>query len=543
MGWLGWARSKPWVRNPARFVKRRLFGLVRRFWRDAKPIDLEQLAQLPRRLRIGRWELAFNARWPIRAKLRRLSFAEAATLPSHLTPIWSRQSQRLKIQRVEDRAQAEALPYRPLISIVVPVANSPSHLLARTVLSVRRQSYSLWELCLIDNGSPPAMKYVWESVKHDSRIRVLHRREAGGDSTATNDGIRLAQGDFLAFLEPDDELADDALFQIVKRLNEVPNADLLYSDHDTIDEFGNRSNPFWKPDWSPDYLRAKMYLGDLMVIRRELLVRAGGCDSRFDGIQKFELVLRLSEQTRRIEHLAMLLYHRRVPAESPDVCSRIPELQAHAVQEHLNRLQLPMIAEPHESHGVTLHPKPRRVYPRVSVLIPESGSADSLKQSLHALTAQTTYPNLEIFTRGPAPRGWSRHPVHEIQFGEPISRCEAINRMARLAESRFLLLLAAGTKPLTPDWIERLLMYADRSEIGAVGPMSADGEYLDRSRQIGFVSSDCLFIARSHFKTIDGFNEHLESREGDMDLCRRLADRGLQSLRVVGAKIVLPSQQ
>jgi len=358
-------------------------------------------------------------------------------------------------------------------------------------------------------------------------------------------------------------------------LNGVPDADVLYSDHDKIDDGQNRFEPSFKPDWSPDYFRGSMYLGHLLVVRRELMDRVGGCDPRFDGVHGFELALRISEHASRIEHIPMILYHQRVNAgsltKSANAKRRIHELQALAVQEHLDRLRILMTVETHETHGVTFLPCPRRSYPRLSILISQRGSDELLKRSLRALTARTTYPGMEIFTNGPAPKGVSRHPIHEVSFGSPISFAETVNRMARMAHGEYLLLLAPGAEPVTPDWIERLLMYADQSDIGAVGPLltepdsrvrcaglvftpnsSADqllrGHYANDSgfagslccaREVSGVSSACLLVARRKFEAVGGLNERYRSRQGDMDFCLRLSRRGLRTIFVGGAEVVL----
>src|SRR5262249_55909065 len=156
----------------------------------------------------------------------------------------------------------------------------------------------------------------------------------GHIAASTNDGIRMATGDYVAFLDHDDELTDDALFHMVRLLNDRPEADVVYSDQDKIGPDGTISEPFHKPDWSPDFFRGVMYMGPLVLVRRSLLLEVGGCGGRFNGIQDYELELRLGERTDRIEHLPRVLYHWRATpgsiAADPNAKANIDFLQERA---------------------------------------------------------------------------------------------------------------------------------------------------------------------------------------------------------------------
>ena len=243
------------------------------------------------------------------------------------------------------------LTYRPLVSVVTPVYNTDPQWLEAAVESVRAQTYPHWQLCLADDGSTNEATLAYlRSLDGDPSIVVSHG-ENGGIAAATNRALGAAEGEFVAFLDHDDELDPDALLECVRRLNEKPGTDIVYTDEDKVDRRGRRSEPFFKPDWSPELFRGVMYVGHLLCVRRSLVEDAGGADSAFDGVQDYELMLRLSERTRRIEHVPRILYHwRKLPgsiAAATDAKDGIPELQAAAVTAHLERAGVAAFARPH----------------------------------------------------------------------------------------------------------------------------------------------------------------------------------------------------
>ena len=202
---------------------------------------------------------------------------------------------------------------RPLVSVVTPVYNTDTRWLRACIESVRRH---------IPTGSLPGGRRVNEGRDShrprgsgsDSRIKIKTLPTNQGIAAASNEALMLAEGEFVAFLDHDDEIAPDALFEVVAHLNQHPDADFIYSDEDKLDVDGTRSDVYFKPDWSPEHFLTNMYTGHLMVVRRALIERIGGFRPGFEGAQDYDLVLRLVELTSRIHHLPKVLYQwRRIP--------------------------------------------------------------------------------------------------------------------------------------------------------------------------------------------------------------------------------------
>lgn len=232
----------------------------------------------------------------------------------------------------------------PLFSILLPVYRTPGNLLEECIQSVLRQHHHNWELCIVDDGSGSAelTGALHRHAQDEPRIRVTTRAQNGGISCATNDALNMAQGDFVVFLDHDDLLRPHALAELAAELGRVPDRDALYSDEDKITEEGQRIMPFLKPGFSPEFLRGVMYAGHVLCVRTTVARAVGGFDPAYDGVQDFEFLLRVTERTGRIGHLARILYHwRRTPSSSAlhgNVKGNMDERQAAAVQAHLLRI-------------------------------------------------------------------------------------------------------------------------------------------------------------------------------------------------------------
>ena len=206
--------------------------------------------------------------------------------------------------------------FQPTISILMPTYNTPARYLRRAIDSVLSQVYPYFELCINDDGSTSAetLATLDECARRDRRIHVKRSPVNMGISRATNAALGVARGDYVAMLDHDDELAPEALVEVVRALNRDPDLDVVYTDQDYIDADGTVAEPFFKPDWSPELFRGVMYVGHLLVVRRTLASEVGGFDAKFDNVRDFEFMLRLSESTSRIHHVPKILYHwRRVP--------------------------------------------------------------------------------------------------------------------------------------------------------------------------------------------------------------------------------------
>ncbi len=205
--------------------------------------------------------------------------------------------------------------YEPLISIVLPAYNTPEKSLAQTLTSVKEQSYPKWELCIADGGDIPVQETVYKVLGNDSRVKYKKLRENKGISGNSNAGIAMAEGGYIAFLDHDDILEPDALYEAVQKIN--CKADIVYTDEDKVDEeLNNYFRPFRKPDYNKTLFLSNNYICHFCIIRKELVDRAGGFHSKYDGAQDYDLFLRCIEQTDRIEHVCKILYHWRISNSS-----------------------------------------------------------------------------------------------------------------------------------------------------------------------------------------------------------------------------------
>src|SRR5262249_21755060 len=244
-----------------------------------------------------------------------------------------------------------------------------------------------------------------------------------------------------------------------------------------------RSDPHYKPDWSPEFFRGVMYVGHLLVVRRSLVERAGGADSAFDGVQDYELMLRLSELTERIEHLPTVLYHwRKVAgsiARSPSAKSNIAELQAVAVGRHLERVGIRAEARPNPAfpHRAILEPMPRSDWPRATVVIPTRNAPQHLRRCLGSIFGLSTYPDFGVIlvdnetTDPEALRLFREYPVDVLPFGDRFNFSRVNNRAVLEADGEFLVFLNNDTEVLTPGWLEAMIGLAELEGVGAVGPL------------------------------------------------------------------------
>ena len=206
----------------------------------------------------------------------------------------------------------------PVISVIVPVYNTPARVLAECIDSVLAQTYASWELCIVDDGSrsPGTAATLAAYRDRDPRIRIDRTTTNLHIARATNRAAMQASGEFLAFLDHDDVLEPDALAEVAAALEQYPDIDLLYTDEDKLDENGNRTEPYYKPDWSPDHLNSVMYVLHMLTVRKSLFWAVGGSRPERTGAQDFDLALRVARQARRVHHIPRILYHWRMMAGS-----------------------------------------------------------------------------------------------------------------------------------------------------------------------------------------------------------------------------------
>ena len=348
-----------------------------------------------------------SGRHRVAATLAHGLFASTKFVKNALVSLWSKDhayaswirrhepgSRELSLQR-----QAK-FSYEPLVSIVVPTYNTPAPILEEMIQSVIAQTYGRWQLCIADGSDQSAVKGVLEEyARKEPRIRLRWLTENGGIAANSNAGLALAEGDFVAFLDHDDTLAPFALYEMVKTINARPDADLLYSDEDKIDESGRRRfDPHFKPDWSPDTLRSYNYVCHLAVFRHELLQQIGGFRSGFDGSQDYDLILRPPKRPRRsfmFRKFCITGALRGSVASDHSAKSYAYVAARKALAEHLERIGLDGTIEQVDKRSAYRVRYSLATQPLISIIIPTQDHAATLRTCIESLD-KTSYQNYEI---------------------------------------------------------------------------------------------------------------------------------------------------
>lgn len=406
-----------------------------------------------------------------------------------------------------------------LISVVVPVYNTNPVMLREMADSLLAQTYSHWEAILFDDCSPSEeTRAALEAVAAlDERIRVHRGEKNQGISGSSNCAVALAQGEWIALMDHDDLLTPDALYVVAQTILEKQ-PDLVYSDEDKITENGKRhTDPHFKPDYSPDNLCSVNYICHLMVMRKSLLMEAGGFRTAFNGSQDHDLALRCVERTERIVHIPKVLYHWRTVNSSVSHQNLMKCVNAActAVQEHMERIGWPGRAEP---QGGNIRLKyDIKGHPVVGVYI--FGEDDAALERCEAAIQGDK---------------WTDKVIHMVRIGQK-GRYAAMNQAAESAAEDVLLMLDASVTPTDDAFITELLMYAQRDDVGAVTPKLINSKRLvahagfvvsmegiaqcrqprvpehiggwhlmmQKSHNVAAVSAMCFTIRKDHFVAFD----------------------------------------
>ncbi len=481
------------------------------------------------------------------------------------------QSRRPSAEALEEaRKTSRAFAYRPLISIITPVFNTPANWLGEAIDSVLAQAYENWELILIDDGStlPETLQLLDALPERDARIKIVRRNNTGGISEASNSGLEVAQGEWVGLFDHDDLLEPDALFEVVRHLQTNPQTDLIFSDEDKITEEGLAA-PQFKPDWSPDFLLSYNYLCHFTTIRREMVEKAGRFRPQFDGAQDYDLFLRVTEMTDRIHHLPRILYHwRRSESSTSDNIRRKPQaLEAgrRAVEGHLRRRgEHGHVTVDWQTHAYWVKRELREPR-RISIIIATRDRIDLLSRCIASITNKTSYPNYEIIvvdneSKSDEAREYFRNFEHRLLHFQGPFNFSALNNLAvEQSTSPWLLFLNNDVEVIDSDWLTIMAEHVQRPEVGAVGarllypndtvqhagvilgvggiaehafrhfPADSPGvcRQLQVTRNYSSVTGACLLTRREVFEQVGGFDEErLPVTFSDVDLCLKMRRAG-----------------
>ena len=464
-------------------------------------------------------------------------------------------------------------------SVIMPVYNVDTRWLEKALDSVRKQSYTDWEICIADDASsdPEVRRYLYKI--DDERIKIKYLEKNQGISGASNEAAQLADGDYLLLLDNDDELAPNALMKLYRALRKS-NADIIYSDMDMIDERGEHSSPLYKPDWSPELMLCQMYMGHLIAFKRELFEKVGGFNAAYDGAQDYDLLLRMSEETQDIEHLPEVLYSwRMLPSSTAANADSKPYAQTagqRAIQAHLDRILGEGKTRVEETDNLFVYDVRYQIEekPLVSVIIPTKDHADDLRTALDSIYEKTEYPNYEVLVlNNNSVLEETGRFFEEIEEKYPNLRVldasyefnwsKLNNHGMREARGDVYILLNNDVKVIEPTWMDRLVEQAVQPGIGIVGGqlfyedgtiqhagvvvgMGGWADHVYKGMQpvhIGtpFVSPEvarnvtactgaCMAVSRKVIEKIGGLEERFIICGSDVELCIRAIQDGYRNV-------------
>jgi len=486
-------------------------------------------------------------------------------------------------------AQQQAWQEKPLISIVMPVYNTPIGVLREALESVQAQIYPNWELCIADDASPdPQVKpLLQEFARSDERIKLVHRESNGHIVAASNSALDLATGDFVALMDHDDLLHPLALHYVAEVIERHPAVGLIFTDEDKIDEYGNRFDPYFKCDFNYELMLAHNMVSHLGVYRRALVQELAGFRKGCEGSQDYDLALRAIEKLKpqQIAHIPRVLYHWRAIVGST---ARAAEEKPYAVRvarkviaEHLERLgrRAEVTAAPEAPNMNRVRfaiPEPA---PLVSIVIPTRDRADLLSMCIDSILKRSTYPNFEVivvdngsveeatmtlFARLPADR------VRVLRDESPFNFSALNNHAVRTARGALVCLMNNDIEIITPDWLEEMVSFAQHSEVGCVGARLwyPDGRlqhggvitglggiaghahklltrgsagYFGRAvlhQSFSAVTAACLVVRTEVFEQVEGLDEALQVAFNDVDFCLRVRQAGYRNVWTPYAEMV-----
>ena len=467
---------------------------------------------------------------------------------------------------------AKYFKYRPKISIITPVYNPDIGWIKAVVESVLSQAYNNWELCIVDASTKKDIKkYLQDCAKKDTRIKVKFLIENKGIAGNSNEALSIATGEYIGLLDHDDEISPDALYEVVKYLQDN-HADMIYSDEDKIDINGNRKDAFFKPDWSLDMFLSLMYTCHFGIYNKKIIDDIGGFRYGYDGSQDYDLVLRFVEKTNSIHHIPKILYHwRTVPgsvASTVDAKSYAYVSAKSALTDYIRRNNIK--GEILDGFWTGSYRLKRYLYgrPLVSIIIPTRDKADILKRCVQSILEKTDYDNYEIIVV-------NNNSVDKetLDYFKSLKRIDNIRILDYSKEFNFssinnfavknikgdiVLFLNNDTEVISEGWMTAMLEHVQRDNVGAVGCKllypnktvqhagvilglgglaghphtgfpNIDNGYFGRInliQNLSAVTAACMMMRKSVFEEVGGYDENIAVAFNDVDLCIKIREKG-----------------
>ena len=470
----------------------------------------------------------------------------------------------------------------------MPCYNPDPQFLRAAIASVQAQIYPRWQLCIADDASSsPLVRGVLESCQtQDPRIQVVFRPKNGHISAASNSALELVTGDWVALMDHDDLLPEDALLWVAECVRDHPDVRLIYTDEDKVDDQGRRSDPYFKPDWNLDLFRSHNMFSHLGVLRTDLMREVGGFRQGLEGAQDWDLVLRCSERVapEQIKHIPRVLYHWRIheqsTANSIDAKPYATIAGERALNEHFQRLAVDAKAE-YVGCGYRTHfglPSPP---PLVSLIIPTRNAIGLVRQCIESIQARTDYPNWEIIlvdngSDDPAALAYfeelaAQPRIRVLRDDGPFNYSALNNQAVAIAHGEFVGLINNDIEVMSPGWLSEMVSLARQQGVGAVGarlwypdmtlqhggvviglggvaghshkrlPRGMHG-YAQRAvlvQSFSAVTAACLVVRKSAYAQVGGLDAvNLKVAFNDVDFCLRLREAGYRNVWTPYAELI-----
>lgn len=463
----------------------------------------------------------------------------------------------------------------PKISIVIPLYNTQIPFLKAILDSIVNQSYANWELCLADGSTVDEVgDYIREHYSGEERIRYERLSENLGIAGNTNKALSMATGDYVMLTDHDDLLELDALFEMVKLINEDPELEIIYTDEDLTDETGEKfTSPRFKPDYNLDFLRSINYICHIFMVKKEIMDQVGGFRKEFDGAQDWDMILRCCELTEHIGHVPKILYHWRAyeasTAGNPESKLYAIDAGKAALEEHYKRLGIDARLEYTDIFIMFRTIMKVKGTPKVSIIICNKDEVPTLKTCVESILNKSTYGNYEIIiveNNSTDEKTFAYYKelekkderIQVVYYKEEFNYSKVNNFGAKYATGDYYILLNNDTEVITPNWIEQMVGYCQREDVGIVGAKllypdntvqhcgvvigvgGFAGHILTQSsredvgyfgrlqaiQDISAVTAACLMIKKSVFDEVGGLTESFKVALNDIDLCLKAREKG-----------------
>lgn len=495
--------------------------------------------------------------------------------------LWLCQNTPRKEDLVRYQKEIASFSWQPLVSILMPVYNTPENYLREAIESVVHQIYENWELCIADDCSSEeaTIRVLQEFANKDSRIKIIRRTENGHISASSNTALDMASGEYVSLFDHDDLLTPDALFHVVRLLNQFPDAELIYTDEDKIDDNGYFLEPFFKPDWSPDSFLSNNFILHFTTVKTTLMKSIHGFRLGYEGSQDYDLFLRLTEKTNNIHHIPKVLYHWRIHQMSTSGNAPVKmyafDAGVRALEDALGRRQkkgsvtkIPDMLGYYQVHYKLTEPSSLSVI--ITLSEPDTKwkvcidsvlkNAPHLEKEIYVLTTVSNHP--QMVEQLAEYQLFKSVPIRLVAIEPSKDYVRQLNMVALSTHGSYLLFINSDIEIKTTDGIMAMMQQAQRASIGMVGAkigypngyvkhagvvLGINGVYaypfegfgsqahgyagkLSTVNNYSAVSLSLAMCSKSSFIDAQGFDQRFMANGYDIDLCLKMAESGLNNV-------------